>query len=107
IDYAVQPSPDGLAQAFVIGSEFIGDGRVALALGDNVFYGHGFTESIQRAAARTRGATVFAYWVRDPQRYGVVEFDAAGRAGGLGEKPVKPHPPWAPTGPYILGHRHV
>src|SRR5881397_85825 len=83
IDYAVQPSPDGLAQAFLIGSEFIGDGRVALALGDNVFYGHGFTDSVQRAAARARGATVFAYWVSDPQRYGVVEFDANGRAVGI------------------------
>src|SRR5437773_9792903 len=80
LDYAVQPSPDGLAQAFLIGSTFIGAGRVALALGANVFYGHGFTDSIQRAAALVRGATVFAYWVRDPQRYGVVEFDANGRA---------------------------
>src|SRR5262244_2269533 len=107
IQYAVQPSPDGLAQAFIIGSEFIGDGRVALALGDNVFYGHGFTESIQRAAARTRGATVFAYWVRDPQRYGVVEFDAAGRAVGLEEKPVKPRSPWAVTGLYFYDNRVV
>ena len=105
IDYAVQPSPDGLAQAFLIGSKFIGDGRVALALGDNVFYGHGFTESIQRAAARPRGATVFAYWVRDPQRYGVVEFDDGGRAVGLEEKPVKPRSPWAVTGLYFYDNR--
>ena len=107
ISYATQASPDGLAQAFLIGSEFIGDGRVALALGDNVFYGHGFTESIQRAAARTRGATVFAYWVRDPQRYGVVEFDDAGRAVGLEEKPVKPRSPWAVTGLYFYDNRVV
>src|SRR5437867_4411719 len=107
IDYAVQPSPDGLAQAFLIGSEFIGDGRVALALGDNVFYGHGFTDSVQRAAARARGATVFAYWVRDPQRYGVIEFDAGGRAVGLEEKPLKPRSPWAVTGLYFYDNRVV
>jgi glucose-1-phosphate thymidylyltransferase len=107
IDYAVQPQPEGLAQAFLIGSEFIGDGRVALALGDNVFYGHGFPESIQRAAARGRGATVFAYWVRDPQRYGVVEFDGAGRAVGLEEKPLKPRSPWAVTGLYFYDNRVV
>jgi len=107
IDYAVQPSPDGLAQAFLIGSTFIGAGRVALALGDNVFYGHGFTDSIQRAAARVRGATVFAYWVRDPQRYGVVEFDANGRAVGLEEKPLKPRSPWAVTGLYFYDNRVV
>ena len=107
IDYAVQPSPDGLAQAFLIGSTFIGAGRVALALGDNVFYGHGCTDSIQRAAARVRGATVFAYWVRDPQRYGVVEFDANGRAVGLEEKPLKPRSPWAVTGLYFYDNRVV
>lgn len=107
IDYAVQPSPDGLAQAFLIGREFIGDGRVALALGDNVFYGHGFTESIQRAAARAHGATVFAYWVRDPQRYGVVEFDDAGHAVGLEEKPAKPRSSWAVTGLYFYDNRVV
>jgi glucose-1-phosphate thymidylyltransferase len=107
IDYAVQPSPDGLAQAFLIGSTFIGSGRVALALGDNVFYGHGFTDSIQRAATRARGATVFAYWVRDPQRYGVVEFDANGCAVGLEEKPLKPRSPWAVTGLYFYDNRVV
>jgi len=107
IEYAVQPSPDGLAQAFLIGSGFIGEARVALALGDNVFYGHGFTESIQRAAGRPRGATVFAYWVRDPQRYGVVEFDGDGRAVGLEEKPAKPRSPWAVTGLYFYDNRVV
>src|SRR5438309_90681 len=85
----------------------LGEGRVALALGDNVFYGHGFTESIQRAAARPRGATVFAYWVRDPQRYGVVEFDGDGRAVGLEEKPAKPRSPWAVTGLYFYDNRVV
>jgi glucose-1-phosphate thymidylyltransferase len=90
VEYAVQPSPDGLAQAFIIGAEFVGSASVALALGDNVFYGHGFPDSIKRAAERPSGATVFAYWVRDPQRYGVVEFGADGRAVGLVEKPSRP-----------------
>jgi glucose-1-phosphate thymidylyltransferase len=107
VDYAVQPSPDGLAQAFLIGQRFVGDGRVALALGDNVFYGHGLPDSIQRAAARERGATVFAYWVRDPQRYGVVEFDSGGRAVGLEEKPTKPRSPWAVTGLYFYDNRVI
>src|SRR5215475_13459506 len=107
IDYAVQPQPEGIAQAFVIGREFIGDDRVALALGDNVFYGHGFPEVLKRAAARPRGATIFAYWVRDPERYGVVEFDRAGQAVGLEEKPAKPRSSYAVTGLYFYDNRVV
>jgi glucose-1-phosphate thymidylyltransferase len=107
IEYAVQPSPDGLAQAFLIGEEFIGRDRVALALGDNIFYGHGFPDLLRRAAARTRGATVFAYWVRDPERYGVVEFDAAGHPVSLEEKPTRPRSHWAVTGLYFYDHQVV
>lgn len=107
LDYAVQPSPEGLAQAFLIGRRFIGGESVALALGDNIFYGHGLPESLRHAAARPRGATIFAYWVRDPERYGVVEFDAAGRAVGLEEKPAKPRSPWAVTGLYFYDDRVV
>ena len=101
IDYAVQPSPDGLAQAFLIGAAFIGDDPVTLALGDNIFYRHGFTDTLRTAAARARGATVFGYWVRDPERYGVVEFDERGRAVALEEKPRAPRSPWAVTGLYF------
>ena len=107
IDYAVQPSPDGLAQAFLIGRRFIGHDAVALALGDNVFYGHRFPEILRRAATRARGATVFAYWVRDPERYGVIEFDAAGRAIGLEEKPATPRSHYAVTGLYFYDNRIV
>src|SRR5512135_769441 len=96
--YAVQPSPDGLAQAFVIGHEFVGKDNVALVLGDNIFYGHGLPEDLRRACERRVGATVFAYQVRDPERYGVVEFDENGRAISLEEKPKKPRSPWAVTG---------
>ena len=101
ISYAVQPSPDGLAQAFVIGREFIGNSHVALALGDNIFYGAGFSEALRSAAAQHTGATVFGYQVRDPERYGVVEFDAAGTAIGLEEKPANPKSSFAVTGLYF------
>ena len=107
ISYAVQPRPDGLAQAFLIGREFIGEDSVALALGDNLFYGHGLPELLQSAARRTSGATVFAYRVNDPQRYGVVEFDARGPAVGLEEKPAKPRSPYAVTGLYFYDSRVV
>jgi glucose-1-phosphate thymidylyltransferase len=101
IRYAVQPSPDGLAQAFVIGRDFVGGEPSCLILGDNIFYGHGLTESMQRAVTRDRGATVFGYWVRDPERYGVAEFDKAGRVIGLEEKPTEPRSNWAVTGLYF------
>ncbi|HEX3702369.1 MAG TPA: glucose-1-phosphate thymidylyltransferase RfbA [Vicinamibacterales bacterium] len=101
IDYAVQPSPDGLAQAFLIGREFIGHDRVSLALGDNIFYGAHFSDYLRAAAARAMGATVFGYWVRDPERYGVVTFDAEGRAAGLEEKPEHPQSAYAVTGLYF------
>jgi glucose-1-phosphate thymidylyltransferase len=101
LDYAVQPEPGGIAQAFLIGRDFIGRAPVALALGDNLFYGHGLPESLRRASERTEGATIFAYFVRDPERYGVVEFDAAGRAVGIEEKPARPRSSWAVTGLYF------
>jgi len=101
ISYAVQPKPEGLAQAFIIGKDFVGDDRVALVLGDNIFYGHGLPEHLKAAAAQKTGATVFAYHVRDPERYGVVEFDAKGRAVSLAEKPAKPKSNYAVTGLYF------
>lgn len=101
LSYAVQPSPDGLAQAFIIGSEFIGDHTVALVLGDNIFYGHHLTESLQNAASLKNGARVFAYQVNDPQRYGVVAFDKDGRAYDLEEKPASPKSRYAVTGLYF------
>jgi glucose-1-phosphate thymidylyltransferase len=101
LSYAAQPKPEGLAQAFIIGAKFVGRDRVALVLGDNIFYGHGLPESLRSAAARADGATVFAYQVRDPQRYGVVEFDSKGNAVSLAEKPVEPKSNFAVTGLYF------
>ena len=107
IQYAVQPSPDGLAQAFLIGREFIGADRCALALGDNIFYGAHLSDNLHQAMMRERGATVFGYRVRDPERYGVVEFDAAGRVIGLEEKPPRPTSPFAVTGLYFYDNQVV
>ena len=107
LSYAVQPKPEGLAQAFLIGADFIGNDRVALVLGDNVFFGHGLPEILQRAAARTSGATIFAYQVRDPERYGVVSFDSAGRALAIAEKPANPASRWAVTGLYFYDNEVV
>lgn len=101
LSYAEQPSPDGLAQAFLIGEEFIGGDQVALVLGDNLFYGEGLDEHLKAAVARERGATVFSYWVRDPDRYGVVDFDAEGRATSIEEKPANPRTHYAVTGLYF------
>ncbi|NTF33482.1 glucose-1-phosphate thymidylyltransferase RfbA [Rhizobium skierniewicense] len=101
LNYAVQPSPDGLAQAFLIGESFIGGSDVCLALGDNIFYGQGFSPLLQSAAAVTRGATVFGYPVKDPERFGVVEFDAEMRAISIEEKPVNPKSHYAVTGLYF------
>jgi len=105
IAYAVQPRPEGLAHAFVVGREFVGGDAVALALGDNIFYGNSLAARLQAAARRPKGATVFAYRVRDPQRYGVVWFDASGRAIGLEEKPARPRSPYAVTGLYFYDNR--
>lgn len=107
IEYAVQEKPAGIAQAFLIGRHFIGKQSVALALGDNLFYGGGFTDHLKRAAARKSGATVFAYWVKDPKSYGVVEFNEGGKAVGIEEKPAKPKSSFAVTGIYFYDNRVV
>ncbi|UXI70729.1 glucose-1-phosphate thymidylyltransferase RfbA [Tahibacter amnicola] len=105
ITYAVQPSPDGLAQAYLIGRDFVAGDPSCLILGDNIFYGHGLTELLKRAAARDAGATVFGYYVHDPERYGVAEFDASGKVVGLEEKPAKPKSNYAVTGLYFYDGR--
>jgi len=107
LEYRVQPRPDGLAQAFLIGDSFVGNDRVALALGDNIFYGAHFSDYLRAAAARTAGATVFGYWVRDPERYGVVEFDGNGQAVSLEEKPLKPKSSYAVTGLYFYDNQVI
>jgi glucose-1-phosphate thymidylyltransferase len=101
LSYVVQPSPDGLAQAFILGEQFIGSDNVCLVLGDNIFYGHGFSGQLQRASQRQSGATVFAYYVKDPERYGVVHFDKQGKALGIEEKPRQPKSSYAVTGLYF------
>ena len=105
IEYAAQPSPDGLAQAFLIGREFLAGGPSCLVLGDNIFHGPGLTAMLKRAGQREQGATVFGYWVNDPERYGVAEFDSEGRVVGLEEKPAQPRSNYAVTGLYFYDGR--
>ena len=105
--HAVQPRPEGLAQAFLIGKDFIGDDPCALALGDNIFHGHGLTEKLRNAASRRKGATVFGYRVLDPERYGVVTLDASGRPTALEEKPARPQSQWAVTGLYFYDNEVI
>ena len=102
LQYAQQPKPEGLAQAFIIGEEFIADDSVCLILGDNIFFGHGLNETLQQAANLTEGAVVFGYYVKDPERYGVISFDASGQAVSIEEKPVKPDSNYAVTGLYFF-----
>lgn len=107
LNYEVQPRPEGLAQAFIIGEEFIGDSRVCLVLGDNIFYGQGFSPKLKQAASRTEGATVFGYQVKDPERFGVVEFDSNRRAVSLEEKPTNPKSHFAVTGLYFYDNQVI
>lgn len=107
LEYAVQPSPEGLAQAFIIARAFIGDEPCALILGDNIFYGHGLVDCLKRASEPKQGAVVFGYWVQDPERYGVVEFDQKGNAIRIEEKPNRPRSNWAVTGLYFYDHQVV
>ncbi|RJG42720.1 glucose-1-phosphate thymidylyltransferase RfbA [Motilimonas pumila] len=107
LQFAEQPSPDGLAQAFIIGEGFIGDDSVCLVLGDNIFYGHGLADTLQQAAARESGATVFGYYVQDPERYGVVDFNADGKALSIEEKPAQPKSKYAVTGLYFYDNKVV
>lgn len=101
-DYAEQPRPEGLAHAFIIGRDFVGDDNICMILGDNIFYGHGLPEKLKKARSRKKGATVFGYWVKDPQRYGVVTFDKSGKAVKIEEKPQKPESNYAITGLYFF-----
>ena len=103
--YAPQPHPEGLAQAFIIGRDFVGNDNVCVFLGDNIFYGHGLTDSLRNAASRNEGATVFGYFVRDPERYGIVSFDESGKASEIEEKPLKPKSNWAVTGLYFYDNQ--
>lgn len=105
ISYVEQPQPEGLAQAFIIGREFVGEKNVCMILGDNIFYGHGFTEMLNQAKSRTEGATVFGYWVKNPQQYGVVDFDDSGVAINIEEKPEKPKSNYAVTGLYFYDNQ--
>ena len=107
LSYAIQPSPDGLAQAFIIGADFIGNDRVAMVLGDNIFHGHGMKKRLVEAAAREEGATVFGYYVDDPERFGIVEFDANGKAISIEEKPAKPKSNYCVTGLYFYDNKVV
>ena len=105
LTYAEQPRPEGLAQAFIIGRQFVGSDSAALVLGDNIFFGHGFSDSLQRAAAQTAGATIFGYYVKDPERYGVAEFDPFGKVVGIEEKPQHPRSNYAVTGLYFYDNQ--
>ncbi len=107
LSYAIQPSPDGLAQAFIIGEDFIGDEPVAMILGDNIFHGHGLDRLVRKAAAKTTGATVFGYYVDDPERFGIVEFDKDGKAVSIEEKPAKPKSNYCVTGLYFYDNKVV